>query len=318
MKKIIFGILLGITIALIPYMIYGVPTVTWDETSPAGSDAASTIDNRIREHKTQIREIMSADHVMTSTQSGSTGGYHKTIRFTGAATDIGTGTSALQILGPQLDGADSELTYTDGNDSDVQITKDGALNAVALRGAIGGGTASAGTFVALTGTVVTASTSLTLATGATPTEFSTDGTMGGNSDTAVPTEKATKTYADTKAGALSATTINDSEANAMLASRASVAHSYTAQTDGIVTWSGDVLSGKKVTAYLDTDTDPVTGGIIVGQTEGEINGTQLMSLTFPVASGESFEILSSNDVAINEQFLTWKSFGTLSAPVDNN
>jgi len=32
--------------------------------------------------------------------------------------------------------------------------------------------------------------------GATPTEFSTDGTMGGNSDTAVPTEKAVKTYVD--------------------------------------------------------------------------------------------------------------------------
>ncbi len=39
------------------------------------------------------------------------------------------------------------------------------------------------------------------------TEFSTDGTMGGNSDTAVPTEKAVKTYADTKvtgAGAIAA------------------------------------------------------------------------------------------------------------------
>lgn len=36
--------------------------------------------------------------------------------------------------------------------------------------------------------------SLTLASGATVTEFSTDGTMGGNSDTAVPTEKAIVTY----------------------------------------------------------------------------------------------------------------------------
>lgn len=40
--------------------------------------------------------------------------------------------------------------------------------------------------------------SITLASGATPTEFSIDGTMAGNSDTAVPTEKATKTYVDGK------------------------------------------------------------------------------------------------------------------------
>lgn len=38
--------------------------------------------------------------------------------------------------------------------------------------------------------------SITLAAGATPTEFSTDGTMAGDSDTAVPTEKAVKTYVD--------------------------------------------------------------------------------------------------------------------------
>ena len=38
--------------------------------------------------------------------------------------------------------------------------------------------------------------SLQLDTGATVNEFSTDGTLGGNSDSAVPTEKAVKTYAD--------------------------------------------------------------------------------------------------------------------------
>jgi len=44
--------------------------------------------------------------------------------------------------------------------------------------------------------VLTAAVSLKLATGATVTEFSTDGTMAGNSDAAVPTEKAVKTYVD--------------------------------------------------------------------------------------------------------------------------
>lgn len=74
---------------------------------------------------------------------------------------------------------------------------------------IGGSTAAAGSFTtvaasgALTVTGIqtltgatTLGTSLTLASGATVTEFSTDGTMAGNSDAAVPTEKAVKTYVD--------------------------------------------------------------------------------------------------------------------------
>lgn len=42
--------------------------------------------------------------------------------------------------------------------------------------------------------------SLTLASGATVTEFSTDGTLAGDSDSAVPTEKAVKTYVDAAGG----------------------------------------------------------------------------------------------------------------------
>ena len=46
------------------------------------------------------------------------------------------------------------------------------------------------------GGATTLNTSLTLASGATVSEFSTDGTMAGNSNTAVPTENAVKTYVD--------------------------------------------------------------------------------------------------------------------------
>ena len=54
-------------------------------------------------------------------------------------------------------------------------------------------------------------TSIHLTTGATPTEFSIDGTLAGNSDIAVPTEKAVKTYSDaltTKALTLTNKTID--------------------------------------------------------------------------------------------------------------
>jgi len=45
-----------------------------------------------------------------------------------------------------------------------------------------------------------ASTDFVASTGATINEFSTDGTLAGNSDTAVPTEKAVKTYVDNNIG----------------------------------------------------------------------------------------------------------------------
>jgi hypothetical protein len=48
------------------------------------------------------------------------------------------------------------------------------------------------------GGATTLSTSLALASGATVSEFSTDGTMAGNSNTAVPTENAVKTYVDSQ------------------------------------------------------------------------------------------------------------------------
>ncbi len=50
----------------------------------------------------------------------------------------------------------------------------------------------------ITGTTIKADTTFEAASGTTVNEFSIDGTMAGDSDDAVPTEKATKTYADTK------------------------------------------------------------------------------------------------------------------------
>ena len=50
--------------------------------------------------------------------------------------------------------------------------------------------------------LTTANTGITLSAGATVDEFSIDGTLGGNSDSDVPTEKAIKTYVDAQAGGL--------------------------------------------------------------------------------------------------------------------
>jgi len=61
------------------------------------------------------------------------------------------------------------------------------------------GLCTIGETLAVTGAVTAASLELG-GSGAVPTEFSTDGTLGGNSDTAIPTEKAVKTYVATVLG----------------------------------------------------------------------------------------------------------------------
>lgn len=75
-------------------------------------------------------------------------------------------------------------------DSLVADTAD--INAGTIDGtAIGQAAAGLGSFTSLSAT-----TSLASASGAAIDEFSTDGTLGGDSDTAVPTEQAVKTYVD--------------------------------------------------------------------------------------------------------------------------
>jgi len=69
--------------------------------------------------------------------------------------------------------------------------------------------------------------SMKLPTGATINEFSTDGTLAGNSDTAVPTEKAVKTYVDSGLGSANTMPYTYKTAN------------YTATTsDGVITCNG--------------------------------------------------------------------------------
>ena len=43
-----------------------IPTVSISETTPAGSEALNLGDNRIREYKTQNREILEVNHVYPS------------------------------------------------------------------------------------------------------------------------------------------------------------------------------------------------------------------------------------------------------------
>ncbi|KKN45057.1 hypothetical protein LCGC14_0686820 [marine sediment metagenome] len=101
-----------------------VPTVSHSEATPAGSDYIRDGDDRIREFKTQVREIVAVDHKFDSSGQGATWGMHKWITFIEAA-DIGTGASGLPILGAQTVDGKPELVYTDEDDNDIQLTSGG-------------------------------------------------------------------------------------------------------------------------------------------------------------------------------------------------
>ena len=104
-----------------------IPTVSLDETTPAGSEYIRDGDNRIREYKTQNREIMEVDHKYESSGQDADMGKHSQVSLIEAA-DIGTGAEGLPILGAQTADGKAELCFTDEDDNDVQMTKSGHIN----------------------------------------------------------------------------------------------------------------------------------------------------------------------------------------------
>lgn len=107
-----------------------IPTISWNENLPAGSEFRALGDNRIRELKQQLREIIEVDHFMESAGQHDDWGKHTKISLIEQA-DLGTGTAGKPILGAQPDengSTKSELVYVDADDNKIQITRDGYLN----------------------------------------------------------------------------------------------------------------------------------------------------------------------------------------------
>jgi hypothetical protein len=103
-----------------------IPSQSWSEVSPAGSDNVSAGDNRIREMKTQIREVIDVDHDFPSSGQAADVGQHKKVTLQEQA-NLGTGAVNATILGSQTVNGKGELVYTDEDDNDVQITSGGTL-----------------------------------------------------------------------------------------------------------------------------------------------------------------------------------------------
>lgn len=109
-----------------------IPTTSWDETNPSGTQAANLGDDRIRELKTQLREVIGVDHKMESSGNAANWGYHSQMTLIEQA-DLGTGATGKCLLGAQTD-TTPELCFTDEADNDVKITKDGALAVLGSEG----------------------------------------------------------------------------------------------------------------------------------------------------------------------------------------
>lgn len=104
-----------------------VPTTAWSELTPAGSDNVSAGDNRIREMKTQIREVIDVDHDFPSSGQAADVGQHKKVTLQEQA-NLGTGAVNATILGSQTVNGKGELVYTDEDDNDIQLTSGGKLD----------------------------------------------------------------------------------------------------------------------------------------------------------------------------------------------
>lgn len=102
------------------------PSSSWDESSPAGSDALNQGDNSIRLAKTQIREVIDVDHKFNSSGTDADNGCHDQVTLLEKA-DLGTGAVGKTILGSQTVAGQGELVYTDENNLDVQLTSLGKL-----------------------------------------------------------------------------------------------------------------------------------------------------------------------------------------------
>lgn len=102
-----------------------IPTTSWDETAPAGSQSVSLGDDRIRELKTQLREIIEVDHIMSDSGQGATWGMHNKATFYNQGADPTAVADAFILFAKDSAGSKSELHFIDEDSNSVQLTSGG-------------------------------------------------------------------------------------------------------------------------------------------------------------------------------------------------
>jgi hypothetical protein len=105
-----------------------IPTVAWNEEIPNSASPIIQGDNRIREMKTQIREIFEEEHIMESGGNGSDWGYHGTLTIMKTTNDSNPAamSSAMKIFTKWVtDHTAVELFFIDSAGSSQQLTSNG-------------------------------------------------------------------------------------------------------------------------------------------------------------------------------------------------
>ncbi len=111
-----------------------VPTTAWNETVPPDTEAATDGNDRIMEMKQQIREIVDIDHKFDSSGQDADMGKHNIVHILTSAASPAS--AAGEIILYQKEDGDSrnQLYCMDDEGNAIQMTLDGALNAVLLTG----------------------------------------------------------------------------------------------------------------------------------------------------------------------------------------
>jgi hypothetical protein len=139
---------------------------------------------------------------------------------------------------------------------------------------------------------------LTLTTGATVNEFSTDGTLSGNSDSAIPTEKAVKAYVD----ASNPDILIGQTPNYMfyVDSTGAAATTSFVQSDGVSLFDvGDYtnLSGSNNYIYCDTDSQDWIGlGLAGDETYVYLEGSSGYLYLYATETGANVDILADTNI----------------------
>jgi len=267
---------------------------TYDITTPDGSvDSPAEAADRMNEIKAALQERLDVDHFFPLTGSevsDTDAGEHRKITIrTLTAVAVAALTATKAYLYRLV--TDGELYFKDDDDNTIQLTSGGKILSASL-------------------------------------DMKDEDDMASDSAVHTSTQQAIKAYADAVAAAataeiaaaiaaavaanvtLSAYTDEDSDNNAMLKT-----HAYKAATSGIVeayvTPSG---VGQNIRGYVGATDDPVGAGTQI-QYRSIDGAGNVIGFTMHVAEDEYFELRTSSANAINIQ---WKSYGTLSKPIDQD
>ena len=153
--------------------------------------------------------------------------------------------------------------------------------------------------------------------GATINEFSIDGTLAGNADTAVPTEQAVKTYVDTQLGGLSQNSISEGDSNITVTDSGVGTIGITIDNTSVATINGSGITMNagafvgNLTGNADTVTVAGQGGpatryvLFADATTGAVSPKTNTNFTFNPGTGEltSTIVTASSDARLKENIV---------------